>query len=161
MPKTWRMIGPKWCQYISFDWRRSCWHHLIGQKSCQLTLPLRVHLWLDDLRVHDTPFGRQDSWPTWRWFDATSGSLTWLMHTSVEGASPFCCSASRTYSIESLAGLLISFIIFPDGASPYLLALDVLRIFHPSLIFWGWSVSVFSRLQGSIPHVHSFVVVQV
>jgi len=78
------------------------------------------------------------------------------VYTSLKVASPFS-STSRYGFVEYLTWLLSSFIIFPDGASPYLLAYVVFQILYPFMVFLAWNVSGFSRLQGSITYILVFL----
>jgi len=95
-------------------------------------------------------------------FHWTEGSLTFLtvigcnlrflgmsrVRIHRRGLDPLFVGVQVDLTSKSLLKeLLTLFIIFQDGASPYLLANVVFQIPHPILVFWGWRIFVFSRFQ--------------
>jgi len=100
-------------------WWRLCWHFLIGLKWHQLT----------------SPMGIAPDWFTPEFTTPTTCDELGLG----EVASSLCWSVNRSKFVESMTGLLISFIIFLDRASPSLLACDAF------LFSWMWMILFESR----------------
>jgi len=107
-------------------------HLLIGQTWRQLTSPLgNIFDWV-------TPEFRHYAFIVQTYLiglGTTLGLLTCAMGVQVEVASPFCLRASRSSFVEFSTGLLISFIIFLDGASPYFTYLWCLPVPQSFLVF--------------------------